>query len=1153
MKIVPGTQHFITWKEDNVKAFSNQKPQRDSANISAQAREVRNKPMFNQWFSGSKALDEDGDPAILYHGTKSNFNSFDIEKSELGMAGEGFYFSNNPDVANKFNGGPGGNTIPAFLSIKNPFDMDANYGPNSTAVRSIARAVQKELNSGDPTGMLRSDLQKIKQEGIRNTEFLELIPPNLIRRVLEEAGYDGIVFYSGKYGGPVDPNFESRTENKTYVAFYPQQVKSIFNPGSWSVTPDIRGQVRAAIGDDIPSWMTEEEFARATDLNDPRLNDWFGEEELQLHRVAVDGRKLQKELAAIVGQRSWFGVGPFKYGEKARDIAKAIHIYIDRKNEPDAYRKYYDQLTDEQKRIADLAETEVATNAKLRDFADKLESMYEKAGRVAMTQGLIHNLRENFVGRVWRLNGRPTSEVQRTFGTTTRHRRRRKLPTIFQGWAEGLELVTEDAIENLTVYREELVKAAAAKNLIAKARRTKLNPDDADSPFLFTHSKPRDYKYEELKHPNFKYYVPDGIEQKGEITEEPDTPNYKYKGRKLSFRTFGVYGPGAKVARKVFKTWDEAIEFIEKKGNPELEIRERWENLREETIYAPAELADHLNKITDEGFKNKAFNTALRYNAKIKSIILMTSLFHHMAFMRSFWLGTPGMTAFDKEGNEFSKLRLIKAYKEGMRMVDAASPEIEFLIENGLTLGRLQDWDEIAAADRTKFSKWLDEKSKTSKKIKDFLSELRQRQTSFLFKNFGAGLKVQSALIEYHHNLKKYGDTMSKQQIAQLSARLINEDFGGLNFKRMGVSKKTQQVMRFLLLAPDWTGSNFLTIHRLAKNILAKDPGSKAVREIYRNFWTGVVMKGMLATILANLIMSTLAPLAGDEEDPIKRLGHAFDEDWRRLQWTGVDITPLYKMFQKTFNKQDDGRRRYFSIIGHFKDPLRWALDPTRSAIHKGSPISRVISEASTGMDWKGDGFTTFEELLGTDEAGYYKTDGPGRKAGDPKGGQLQGKLVDRTKDPKPISIGTAPSYLLTQIKGSTPVQVQEMFAVLEGQRSMFDAIGRSLGFHMAPGKGTAFDLMAQELGELDNELNALKLTDKKAYAQKRRDNVKKIKALNALKTYEKRIRMYKKKLVELEKNDKLTDEKKKELKKKYESQISEIGESFVEKYKEID
>ena len=1168
MDLVPGTKHYVTWKADIVKSFSAKTPKRGSNKISAQVKapaHIRGVAAFKSWFGDSKVVDDQDNPIELYHGSVRRFDSFSRDETMVAAVGKGFYFTSNAEIANAyadpmrvFTEDPDPNVVPAYLSIKNPFYWDKTYKAGTEEHDAFMDALRYEIRAGAAAkypGFKASDVV-VFRSGVNGKRILDSMPREMIRDVLEVAGFDGIHMKSGRAGGPMMP-FEEAPSGTTWVAFQPHQVKSIFNNGQWSMSERFAAQVRQEafaqakplMGNSPPPWMDEKEFARATKLNDPRLNQWFGAKELAIHRIEVQGRILQKKLAKIVGRKNW--LGHYKYGQETRDIAKAIHIYIDLKNEPEAYAKYYDKLTPYQKELTDMALTEVGGNPELVEFANKLKDLYEEAGKVAKQAGLIYNMRENYVNRVWRFNNKSASEADRSFGTTTRHRRRRKLPTILQGWAEGLEMSTEDAVENLVVYQKEIAKTLEDRNLIAYARKLKIS-DDPDAPFLFTHFRPEGHNYKELKHPNFKVWVYDSVERIGEVFKNPGGSSYKMKGSKLSFRKFAVYNPGGKVARRVFDSWDEAVNWIDVMGNKEMEIHERWENLRQEKLYAPPEIADHLNKITDEGFKNPKFKAALKFNAVVKSVILMTSFFHHMAFMRSFYLGTPGLTAFDADGKKFSKFRMIKAYKEGVRMIEEAAPDVEFLIQNSLTLGRLQDWEDFSLNDSKRFRKWFDKKGKTSRKIGNFLEELRQRQTSFLFKNFGAGLKIQAALIEFYHNREKYRGELSDEQIAQLSARLINEDFGGLNFDRMGVSKKTRELLRFFLLAPDWTGSNFLTLKRFAYSVLSKKHSEEHVREIYKKFWTGVVMKGIMATMLGNLMMSMLAPIAGDEEDPIKRLRHAWDEDWKRLQWTGVDITPVYKLVQRATGGQDDGRRRYFSLIGHFKDPIRWMIDPGRSLIHKGSPISRVFLEAIEGQDWKGDGFTNFEELLGIDEAGYYKSDGPGRKAGDPKGGQLRGKLTSRTKDSGFIQYDQIPSYLLSQMKGSTPVQVQEFIAVMEGQRTWFDGINRMAGMHMAPSRGTQFDLLSNKLREEENELNALRLSDRDKYVEKRKEISDKMGAIRALETYEKRIRKYKQKLVSIEKNKTLSDDRKREQKRFYEEKIMETENKFVEKFGKV-
>jgi len=1148
------TKHYITWKPANVKSWSAPAPTKESTNIAAQVKPIKNREMFKIWFKGSKAVDPDGEPLRLFHGTVlagEDFEFFDPEMSIGGEPGDGIYLATNPDVANRYAPNiKGGAVYEVYLSIKNPFLYDEVHSGQDA--KRILDAV-KLISKNSPLLDIAPDAVEKLGEKFTGRQLSKTIGSMAMTPVLEEAGYDGVMHRAADWvGNPAEPGADTGDYGNTWVAFYPQQVKSINNEVWSPQAKEMLGQVRLAR--DVPPGMSLDEFNAAM-AADPRLHlkNWYAEREIRVHYAAVEGRKLQKRIAEVAGQKNW--ARQYKYGQKARDLSKAIHVWIDLQAEPTAYNRFYDQLSNYQKEIVDLAMNEVANSPELLAIADEIRREYDKAGQEAMSSGLIHNMRDNYVNRVWRLNGKSASESGRAFGTTTRHRRKRVLPTILQGWADGLDMAAEDAVENLVIYKEEVARAMVNKELINYLRMAKADPADPDSPYVFTHINPGAYNYKELKHPNMKYWVFDGFKNKGIIEEEPTTPNYKVVGNKMSFRKFAVYKPGAKVASRVLKTWDEAIQFIADKNDPSLEIHERWESLRSERLYAPAQLADHLNKITEEGYQGDKIRTLLRWNARIKSTILLTSLFHHMAFARSFWLGTTGKP-LSASGEKISKIRILKAYQEGMRMIDAHNADVETLIRAGLTLGRLQDWDEIILQDKNRFSKWMDNHGRVSRQIKNLASELRQRQTTFLFKNFGAGLKVQAALIELAHNREKFAGKLTDEQIAEYSAEIINQDFGGLNWDRMGVGKKRQQIMRTLLLAPDWTGSNFLTIKRLAQAILRKVDNPKEVRQIYQKFWAGILMKGIISTVAMNMIMAGLGnAMKGDDEEKDNAFTgsmYAFEDDWQRLLWADVDVTPLYTLWNKFTGSQDDGRRRYFSIFGHFKDPVRWAIDPMRSVIHKGSPAARVILEAIEGTDWKGDGFTTVSELFGTDQAGYYKTSGPGYKAGDPKGGQLKGKLTSRMTDAHPISYDQIPSWLITQAKGSTPVQVQEALAAVWGQKTWFDALARSLGAHMSPSRGSQFDIVATRLKEFQDEMSALKLTDPKKYAQERRDNIDKVRALMGLQGFEKRIRTLKLKITALSRNKTMSDDKKAEKKRLYEKQILEIEQQYVDRFGEF-
>ena len=139
---------------------------------------------FKHWFKGSKVVDEDGKPLIVYHGSDADFNAFDMTKGRANMDIQGAFFSPWDDDA----AGYGGNVRAFYLSIKNPADEGTAY---------------KALNR----------FKGQNEAGVKAREYLESL------------GYDGV-----NNGG------------EEYIAFHPEQIKSatdnvgLFDP----MNPDTR-------------------------------------------------------------------------------------------------------------------------------------------------------------------------------------------------------------------------------------------------------------------------------------------------------------------------------------------------------------------------------------------------------------------------------------------------------------------------------------------------------------------------------------------------------------------------------------------------------------------------------------------------------------------------------------------------------------------------------------------------------------------------------------------------------------------------------------------------------------------------------------------------------------------------------------------------
>ena len=63
---------------------------------------------FWKWFGNSKIVDTDGEPLVVYHGSKTMFDSFDDKKkgsgTDYGLRGRGFYFSTNINSSKAYGG-----------------------------------------------------------------------------------------------------------------------------------------------------------------------------------------------------------------------------------------------------------------------------------------------------------------------------------------------------------------------------------------------------------------------------------------------------------------------------------------------------------------------------------------------------------------------------------------------------------------------------------------------------------------------------------------------------------------------------------------------------------------------------------------------------------------------------------------------------------------------------------------------------------------------------------------------------------------------------------------------------------------------------------------------------------------------------------------
>lgn len=163
---------------------------------------------FKRWFGGSKVVDENGEPLVVYHASEHQIDAFDRSKSV-----DGFFFADDKVIAAKIAGGRGvtqGTVHSVYLSVQNPLVVKMH--PSEWSIPSAER-------------------KHIQEAG--------------------RAGNDGVIFEHG------------RTGQRFFVAFKPEQIKSVENRGAFDPA-DERISYAAAPLDEEPSGeaMTMLERAR---------------------------------------------------------------------------------------------------------------------------------------------------------------------------------------------------------------------------------------------------------------------------------------------------------------------------------------------------------------------------------------------------------------------------------------------------------------------------------------------------------------------------------------------------------------------------------------------------------------------------------------------------------------------------------------------------------------------------------------------------------------------------------------------------------------------------------------------------------------------------------------------------------------------------
>lgn len=814
----------------------------------------------------------------------------------------------------------------------------------------------------------------------------------------------------------------------------------------------------------------------ARDLEEDRtfVNRLFTQRDLGSHLASVKTAALQKELQGLAGPASrrrhvlGFAYSKLKRSTDSDLLDMALMVWRDVQTDPDKVDEFrawaterLPQATGEEKirikeQLAVLDRMDRLTPEQL-EFAGRIGELFDQAGTVARANKVINGFRDHYVRRLWNLpqgleGNYGAAGYGHGFKVFSTAKMRRKFDTILDGWRNGYDLKVKGLTSSYGVYISELEEILANKDFIRLGYQTM----DRAGRRLFSTSRSGQYRdYVELEAPGFAVWEWSGKVEAEKGPDDEQVLMVSSRGRRFFYtpvqsvpelwavHRLGENGKPVKRAVRLFLSPESAAVYAEGrdfpttiKHRPARDVAEAWEKRK---LYAPPQLAAIINKATrdDRLFSSSpALQQLLRINAALKSWILLSSFFHHIAGTRSWALGvdhgwTPATVTDPQTGERLrtTGVNPVAAYKMGMRKIENLHPLILRGIKNGLTLGNMQDWDESALRQDLGYTRSLMRRLGLEKTDAVLArgSRLRQGMADSLFKRYFAGLKAEAFVLEYVHELQRakeryeagQGPVPEVDKVAERVATMINEDFGGLHLQRMGRHPTMQKILRLLLLAPDWTESNFRMVSGLipgANEWIARMVGDlkppAGMRPHYNRFFAKVLLRAAAGTFMLQILLN-----GGDDSEEFWKEQLAGENFWK-FRWLYADVSKIYQVLGIDL----EGKRKVFPLAGHFLDPLK-LFDPPRLIKGKGSPLMRAGDALMSGTDWAERPFAGLRDLA------------------------ADGKTVKNSPhDPKEGFYDRFPATLVNQVVNMQPVQVGYLLKWLQGEEDTLSALLLSAG-----------------------------------------------------------------------------------------------------------
>ena len=244
----PSSNSFDT---ENISSDMNNVKEKGGKLFSKEAKTDINTPEFKAWFGNSKVVDEKGQPLKMVHFSNNEFSQFD--KSRAGLNNDessiGFWFADRDDFA--FNNENHPVKYDVYLKMENPLIIEGSGTETNpwadTDIDNLDPYTKFEkmfndLMYQDPRMWYERvyepvyggfETQRVK---LHFSNFSEKKQREVIKGItdkLKAQGYDGIIIKNTRFDS-LNPD-EGINQ---YVVFEPNQIKSVYNQGTWNAGND---------------------------------------------------------------------------------------------------------------------------------------------------------------------------------------------------------------------------------------------------------------------------------------------------------------------------------------------------------------------------------------------------------------------------------------------------------------------------------------------------------------------------------------------------------------------------------------------------------------------------------------------------------------------------------------------------------------------------------------------------------------------------------------------------------------------------------------------------------------------------------------------------------------------------------------------------